>query len=74
MKEIGVHQRVNFSIQHRFHIAGLHPCSMVLDQLIRREDIGPDLRTPRDLLLFTSQGLDFLLLLLPEMLVEPGRG
>src|SRR5574337_241982 len=67
-----VDERLNLPVQDLVDTGGLQPRSMILDELVRGENVGADLAPPGDLLLVAFE-LGHLLLLLPTIVVVQPR-
>ena len=44
--QFGLDESVQVTVEHRLHVSGLFVGAQILDQLIGRQDIGPDLIAP----------------------------
>ena len=71
--QVRLDEHVEVAVDHRLHVAGLGPCSLVLHELVRRERVRADLIPEGDVTLVTRQGLDLLAVFLAGALGEPGR-
>src|SRR5215210_1811618 len=69
--QVGVDESVEFAVEHPVHVRRLLAGAMILHQLVRVEDVGPDLGPPLDLGLLPALRGDLLLPLLALQLEEP---
>src|SRR5450759_5081452 len=71
--QLGRHEHVEIPVEHGRRVGRLHARPVVLDHLVRMEDIAPDLVAPAglDVLALELAQLDLLLLQAPFQ--EPGR-
>ena len=66
-------KRFDLAVEHGAHVAGLVRGAEVLDHLVRREHVRPDLAPPADLALLARDRVAFLAALLPLTLGEARR-
>src|SRR5829696_7292751 len=69
--QISVDESVEVTVEYPIHVRRLLACAVVLDELVRVKNVGPDLRSPLDLGLLPTLSGDLLLPLLALQLEEP---
>ncbi len=70
--ELRLDERLDVSVQHRVDVSHLEASAVVLDQPIRLQDVGADLRAELDVLAFAPQVFQPLLALPAHPLGQPG--
>src|SRR5678809_184404 len=58
LQEISLDKGIEVTIQHSVHVADLHLRAVILDHLIRLQDVAPDLAAEADLFFHTSDLLE----------------
>ena len=70
LRQRGGHEGIQIAIQHILGRAAFHASAQILHQLIRLQDIGPDLMTPADVRFLADKGAGFGFLLFQFDLVQ----